>query len=283
MEHVVTQPPESFCIADGRIEVFALPAWQDNIIWLMYDRVDLGVVIIDGPCAEPFDAWMKQRTVSSVQIWNTHFHPDHVGINREILERKDLKSLRIMGSAVHENRIPGMTVGLHEGQELTFADETFEVWRTDGHVDGHLCFVHPEVLFCGDTLFSGGCGYLFDGPFEAMFESLNRLARLNPEVRVCCAHEYTQDNFEFARFVYPDDVAISAEYARILKVRDEGKTTLPSKMGTEQKANIFLRRNDSVLAAHVCRLANADYTNEDATVFRLLRELKNRKVHRSNH
>ena len=78
MEHVVTQPPESFCIADGRIEVFALPAWQDNIIWLMYDRVDLGVVIIDGPCAEPFDAWMKQRTVSSVQIWNTHFHPDHV-------------------------------------------------------------------------------------------------------------------------------------------------------------------------------------------------------------
>ena len=282
MDHVVTHLPESFSIADGRIEVFALPAWHDNIIWLMYDRVDLGVVVVDGPCAEPVDSWMKNRAVSSVQIWNTHFHPDHVGINREMLEREDLGALQILGSVVHEGRIPGMTVGLSEGQKLTFADQTFEVWRTDGHVDGHLCFVHDEILFCGDTLFSGGCGYLFDGPFEAMFQSLNRLARLNPEVRVCCAHEYTQDNFEFARFVYPDDVAIKSEHARIQKVRDAGKTTLPSRIGTEQMANIFLRRNDSALAAHVCRLASAEYTNDDVKVFRLLRELKNSKIHRSN-
>ena len=152
VSHVVTQPPKVFVIGDGRIEVHQLRAWQDNYIWVLYSRSERQAVIIDGPTAAPLDSWLTKHPCDTISIWNTHHHPDHVGINRELIDRNNPFKLTIIGCASRESDIPGFTYGVDEGDVLTFCEQDFIVWRTEGHVDGHLCFVHSDVVFCGDTL-----------------------------------------------------------------------------------------------------------------------------------
>ena len=278
-DHVVKEAPVPFTIADGRIEVHQLRAWTDNFIWVMYDTETFDVVIIDGPTALPVYQWLACRPYANISIWNTHHHHDHIGINRDFMTDGQFSLTDVYGAEARRNNIPGLTQALVEGDRVEFAEQIFEVWQTDGHVDGHLCFVHAELVFCGDTLFAGGCGYLFDGPPEAMFESLNRLAKLDGHVKVCCAHEYTVDNLSFAHFIQPNEDRVAQRLAQAVTTLNAGQTTLPSTIQLERHTNPFMRSANHELARRVAELSGGALSSNLA-VFAATRKLKDQKVHR---
>lgn len=278
-QHVIRVKPPVFTIGDGRVEVHQLCAWHDNFIWVMYDTHEMAAVIIDGPCAEPFEHWLQTHPCKKVSIWNTHHHGDHVGINTELIDGRLAHSVDVYGCSDRRNDIPGLSHPLNNGDCLTFADQTFEVWRTDGHVDGHLCFVHDEILFCGDTLFAGGCGYLFDGPSSVMYESLMRLSRLDDAVRVCCAHEYTVDNLKFAAFIEPENIHVRTRFENASRRVARGETTLPSTIAEERLTNPFLRTFDKELLQSVSSISGQE-VKSGVELFTLIRTLKDQKIHR---
>ena len=278
-KHIIEEPPKPFTIAEGRISVHQLCAWTDNYIWVLYDNITHQITLIDGPCAQPFYEWFGHRAHESVDIWNTHHHPDHVGINRELLGDGRIPIRNIYGSSVRSNDIPGINRVLRDGDTISFGGETFEVWRTDGHVDGHICYVHPEVVFCGDTLFAGGCGYLFDGPPKAMFHSLSRLSKLDAATKVCCAHEYTVDNLRFAHFIHPSSLEIASRLESAVRLNDAGQTTLPSTIGLERLTNPFMLSHDENLKRRVSELIGKQ-VDTAIEVFAATRRLKDQKVHR---
>ena len=277
--HVIRVEPSAFTIGDGRVEVFQLCAWTDNFIWVMYDAKERAAVIVDGPCAAPFELWLKSHPCDTVSIWNTHHHGDHIGINRELRDGRLAMPVDVYGYRGRKNDIPGLSHPVDEGDEISFAGETFKTWRTDGHVDGHLCFVHDEVLFCGDTLFAGGCGYLFDGPPAAMHNSLTRLSHLADHVKVCCAHEYTLDNLSFAAFIEPGNQHVQARLSEAKRLNSRGETTLPSRMSLERQTNPFLRTADESLKSGVLALVE-DEVQVGLELFTLVRKLKDQKIHR---
>jgi hydroxyacylglutathione hydrolase len=245
----------------------------------MYDTQERAAVIIDGPCAEPFEEWLDTHPCQSVTIWNTHHHGDHVGINTPLTDGRLAYSVDVYGCADRQKDIPGLSHPLSDGDRLTFAGQIFTVWRTDGHVDGHLCFVHDEILFCGDTLFAGGCGYLFDGPATAMYDSLMRLSTLAGTVRVCCAHEYTVDNLKFAAFIEPENKQVKSRYENAVRRVSRGETTLPSTITQERLTNPFLRTSDEHLRQAVSVIAGQE-VERDLELFTLIRTLKDQKIHR---
>jgi hydroxyacylglutathione hydrolase len=151
---------------------------------------------------------------------------------------------------------------------------------TEGHIDGHVSYVFGDVLFSGDTLFAGGCGYLFDGPPEAMFGSLTRLSALDPATRVCCAHEYTQDNLRFAWSVEPDNDALADRIRRVWALRAEGRASVPSTIAEERATNPFLRHHSPTLRASVAKaFPDRDLSTPEA-IFAATRALKDRKDYR---
>ena len=277
-EHVVQVQPPHFVIASGRIEVHQLRAWQDNFIWVMYDRERKEAVVVDGPEADIFLDWLGEHPCEQIQIWNTHHHHDHVGINKALCSDPSL-NVEVYGSKHQREAIPGIKYTLVDGDTLEFSGEQFVVWRTDGHVDGHLCFVHDDILFCGDTLFAGGCGYLFDGPPAAMFDSLTRLSELSADVKVCCAHEYTLDNLRFAHFIEPKNEQVKARLTDVQRLRAQGRTTLPSTIGVERQTNPFLRSESNTLRTAVSEYHSTSITNE-LELFTVIRKLKDQKIHR---
>jgi hydroxyacylglutathione hydrolase len=279
LQHVIRVEPSAFTIGDGRVEVHQLCAWTDNFIWVMYDSKQRAAVIVDGPCAAPFADWLKSHPCEKVSIWNTHHHGDHIGINKELRDGILELPVDVYGYSGRKDDIPGLSHTLNDGDEIGFGGETFKVWQTDGHVDGHLCFVHDEVLFCGDTLFAGGCGYLFDGPPAAMHDSLTRLNQLADNVKVCCAHEYTLDNLTFAAFLEPENPQVQARLSEAENLKSRGETTLPSTMYLERQTNPFLRTAHERLRLAVLALVD-DEVQAGLELFTLVRKLKDQKIHR---
>ena len=278
-QHVIRVQPKVFTIGDGRIEVHQLCAWQDNFIWVMYDPIGRAAVIIDGPCAKPFEDWLLTHPCQKVSIWNTHHHGDHVGINKELKDGRLGCPLDVYGCGERERDIPGLNHPLRDGDRIEFAGESFEVWRTDGHVDGHLCYVHSDLVFCGDTMFAAGCGYLFDGPASAMHESLIRLNHLPDQVRVCCAHEYTLDNLSFAGFIEPRNMDVQRRLDAATSSANAGETTLPSTMMLERLTNPFLRTFEAELRSSVSGIVGKD-VRPGLELFTQIRSLKDQKIHR---
>ena len=178
--------------------------------------------------AEPVEAYVAQRGLNLTTILTTHTHPDHIGIHRELAKRGALERLRVVGNASLAAAIPGLSEGVEDGSEVRLGELRGRAMLTEGHIDGHISYVFGDVLFCGDTLFAGGCGYLFDGPPAKMHASLARLAALADDTKVCCAHEYTEDNLRFAWSVEPDNEALAARIRQVWALRAEGGCTVPS-------------------------------------------------------
>ena len=244
----------------------------------MYNPHSREAVVIDGPDADTFLDWLNEHPCERIQIWNTHHHPDHIGINKVLISDTNLNVV-VYGSEHKREVIPGIQHTLNDGDTLDFSGERFSLCRTDGHVDGHLCFVHEEILFCGDTLFAGGCGYLFDGPPSAMLSSLTRLRELEGHVKVCCAHEYTLDNLRFARFIEPNNELVKARLADVELIRSQGQTTLPSSIALERQTNPFLRSGSHSLCAALSDYHGAPVA-QGLDAFTLIRKLKDQKIHR---
>ncbi|MCA9546931.1 MAG: MBL fold metallo-hydrolase, partial [Myxococcales bacterium] len=194
MQHAVTQPIPPFKTADGRLEIHGIPVWVDNLSWLAVCTRTGAAVVIDGPEAPPVLAKCAALGAELTGVLNTHVHGDHVGVNQGLAKLGLLGGLTVCGPAKQAAKVPGLTRGVGEGDRVQIGAVEGQVWLTEGHQDGHVSFVFGDALFCGDTLFAGGCGYLFDGPPAKMHASLQRLMTLDGATRAFCAHEYTQDN-----------------------------------------------------------------------------------------
>ena len=251
MQHTVTRPSPPLEAVGGAARLHQVPAWSDNLIWLL-ECVETGeVAIVDGPEAAPVLAYCEAHGLRPTTILNTHTHGDHVGINHDLAKRGLLDAMRVVGPASRASEVPGLTEPVGEGDEVRVGALVGRVMLTEGHLDGHVSYVFGDLLFCGDTLFSGGCGYLFDGPPETMFRSLVRLAALDGHTRVCCAHEYTEDNLRFAWSVEPDNAALAQRIRDVWAVRAEGGCVVPGTLEEERATNPFLRPGSPTLAARV--------------------------------
>lgn len=251
MAHVVTVAPQPFLGMGDALRVVALPAAEDNLVWVLECTRTREAAIVDGPDAEAALAWIAAQGLKLVAVLNTHTHGDHIGVNRDLAERGLLSGLRVIGPRVVASDVPGLTEPVDEGDTVTVGALSATVIRTDGHLRGHVCYRFGDVLFSGDTLFTGGCGYLFDGTAADMEDSLRRLADLPGDTRVCCAHEYTQDNLRFAWTVEPGNVELALRIRRVWEARARGETVVPSTLAEERATNPFLRLDSPELLARV--------------------------------
>ncbi len=281
MGHVVTRPTAPFTVLDGALEVHQVPAATDNLVWVLVCTATREAAAVDGPGVSEVRAWAAGRDLRLRTILNTHVHHDHIGINLALQREGALDGWRVVGARRTASAIPGLTDPVDEGDEVRIGRVRGRVMLTEGHIDGHISYVFGEALLCGDTLFTGGCGYLFSGPPEKMFDSLMRLAALPGQTRVCCAHEYTQDNLRFAWSVEPDNPALADRIRRVWAIRAEGGCAVPSTLDEERATNPFLRPGSPSIRAAVARAFPDRDLSTHAAVFAATRALKDTRAYRA--
>lgn len=222
------------------IEVVRIPAREDNYIWLAHDDVSGETVVIDPADAAPVLAEAEKRGWKIGQIWNTHWHGDHIGGNAEI---KAATGCTITGPAAEAGRIPTLDVPVGEGDRAWIGEVEALVMETPAHTAGHIAYYLPQagLAFVGDTLFAMGCGRLFEGDAAQMFANMQRLAALPPETIVYCAHEYTQSNGRYALQLEPDNEALIGRMRDVDRMRARGEPTVPTTIALERATNPFMR------------------------------------------
>lgn len=280
MNHVVTKPAGPWVLAGGRVELHQVPAAHDNLVWLLVDTQAREAAAVDGPGDTEVLAACERLDVQLTTIFTTHTHGDHVGLHHALQRRGLLDGLRVVGNPDRAAEIPGLNTPVQEGDEVSFGGVDFRVWLTEGHLGGHLSYVSDQVVFCGDVLFAGGCGRIFEGTPPQLFASLLRLAELPPETLVACAHEYTESNLAFAVWAEPDNPALSERVADVVARRARGESTVPSTIGEERATNPYLR----VGSPGVCgTLASQPEGLPEGWVqrFAALRRLKDHNAHLS--
>jgi len=253
------------------MNLVALPAFADNYIWMLHDGHK--AVVVDPGDAAPVVAALDRHGLSLAAILVTHHHADHVGGIEALRPRLQGP---VYGPA-HE-AIPQPFTPLNGGDRVDVLGLQFDVIDVPGHTAGHIAYAQQgapshALLFCGDTLFSAGCGRLFEGTPAQMHASLSALAALPADTRVCCTHEYTQSNLRFAAAVEPDNLAVRLHQAYCTVLREQDKPTLPSSLALELQINPFLRcREPAVVAA---ARAQGAASTEPVDVLAALREWKN--------
>ncbi|MBA3595195.1 MAG: hydroxyacylglutathione hydrolase [Polaromonas sp.] len=248
-----------------------IPAFNDNYLWLLHDG--RRALIVDPGDAAPVQRALQENGLQLESILVTHHHPDHTGGVAELH--------RVTGAPVYgpaREAIPEPFKRLSDGDTVQALGLDFEVIDVPGHTAGHIAFYTPDIdgrplLFCGDTLFSGGCGRLFEGTPAQMLASLGRLAALPANTRVCCTHEYTLSNLRFALAVEPDNGELIGYHARCAALRDQGKPTLPTSVAQELLINPFLRTRQATVMAAARRFDPT--AHDDNTVFAAIRQWKN--------
>ncbi len=253
------------------LTVLAVPAFQDNYLWLIHDGRHAAVV--DPGDAAPVLAALNAHQLSLAAILLTHHHADHVGGVPRLLE-----NFHVPVFGPRHEAIPQITRPLSEGESVTIPELglTLDVLDVPGHTRGHIAYVarRQQWLFCGDTLFAGGCGRLFEGTPEQMVASLNKLAALPETTQVYCAHEYTLSNLRFAHEVEPDNAALNERIKAEQAKRNQGLATLPSTIGLEKSTNPFLRYREPAIAERLISL-NHLTSREPIAIFAALRQWKN--------
>ncbi len=246
-----------------------IPVLADNYIYVAHDPASGATAAVDPAAAEPVLAALQRHGWRLSHILNTHHHGDHTGGN---LDLKRATGCQVVGARRDAARIPGIDVEVGEGDNFLLGHAAAMVLETPGHTSGHIAFWFPDslALFCGDTLFSLGCGRLFEGSAAEMWASLAKLRALPAETRVYCAHEYTAANGRFARLVERDNPALAARLDQVNRLTAAGRPTVPSTLGEERAANPFLRADIPAVARAVGREAGAD----PAEVFGELRRRK---------
>jgi hydroxyacylglutathione hydrolase len=256
------------------MEIKRLPVLTDNYVFVLLDPQQKVAAVVDPAVAEPVLDYLAEVDAQLIAIFNTHHHFDHVGGNQKLIQ--SFPNLCVYGSAADRGRIPYQKVFLTEGDTVQFANKTGQVFFVPGHTRGHIAYYFPPTtpketgeLFCGDTIFAGGCGRLFEGTPAQMVESINKLRQLPDNTRVWCAHEYTLNNLKFALTVDQENTDLQARYQTVKQARSQGIATVPSFLGVEKQTNPFLRWDTPALQA------KAKMT-EPARVFGRIRGMKDR-------
>ena len=229
------------------LEVVRIPVLSDNYVWLIHDDASGETVAIDPSVADPVLEAAAARGWSIDQIWNTHWHGDHVGGNAGIKAAAQAwGGCTITGPAAEAEKIGTLDRVVDEGDNVRIGAHVAQVLAVPAHTAGHIAYhlADDDMIFVGDTLFAMGCGRLFEGTPAQMFANMTRLAALPGETTVYCAHEYTLSNGRFALTIEPDNRALAERVARVEEARARGEPTVPTSIAQERDTNIFMRARD---------------------------------------
>ena len=258
----------------SELEVLPVPAFVDNYLWLLVRGSE--AVVVDPGDAAPVQAALAARGLSLSAILITHHHPDHIGGLKTLLTAHDVP---VYGPSKEQATIPQLSVKLNENDQVQVLGRHFTVMEVPGHTKGHIAYYsaatddEPPLLLCGDTLFSAGCGRLFEGTPEQMYESLSRLAALPGATQVYCTHEYTTSNLAFAHAVEPDNAALNEYIERVAGLRAANTPSLPSSIELELRVNPFLRTAQPAVQAAARTHAGRELDGE-VQIFAALRAWK---------
>ena len=224
-----------------RVEI--IPCLQDNYSYLIIDENNNSACVVDPGEAKPIVDYLKNKNIKLKYILNTHHHFDHIGGNEYL--KKKFGSI-VVGFKKDINRIPEIDILLEDNQIWKAENFEAKIIHIPGHTTGHICFhfFQEKLVFTGDTLFSLGCGRIFEGTYKEMFESLNKIKSLPEETKVYCGHEYTLSNLNFCIKYNPENQNLKKKAENIKKKIDNGLPTIPSTIKDELECNIFLRAND---------------------------------------
>jgi hydroxyacylglutathione hydrolase len=238
------------------MEILRLPAFRDNYIFLLHQPQQHLAAVIDPGDAQPVLDWLHKHPATLESIFITHPDRDHIGGVAELL--RHFPKAVVYGSQQDQGKIPGQQIFLNAGDSVEFAGRTAQVFYVPGHTLGHIAYYFPPrdeypndpgELFCGDTLFAGGCGRMKEGTPSQMVASLSQLRQLPDHTRVWCAHEYTLKNLQFALSIDPENLALQQRYRETQLARHRDQATIPTAMGIEKQTNPFLRWDDLVIQA----------------------------------
>lgn len=256
------------------MEIKRIPVLSDNYIFVLVDSQQKKAAVVDPAIAKPVLKHLQEIGAELIAIFNTHHHFDHIGGNQELI--KHFPDVCVYGGAEDKSRIPHQQVFLSDGDTVEFSGRTAQVLFVPGHTHGHIAYYFPPLnstetgeLFCGDTIFAGGCGRLFEGTPAQMVNSIGKLRQLPDQTRVWCAHEYTLNNLKFALTIDQNNLALQARYTKVLEARRLKIATVPSLLGVEKQTNPFLRWD----AADIKTTAKVE---DPVKVFSRIRGMKDR-------
>jgi hydroxyacylglutathione hydrolase len=221
------------------LTVHVIPALQDNYIYLLTDPQSNSAAIVDPGEAKPVFDFLNAHDLNLTHIFLTHHHWDHIN---GIAELKAAFDPEIIGPALNKDQIPDLTRTINEGDKVAFAGTHFDVFEVPGHTMGHVIYFEPneKILFSGDTLFAMGCGRLFEGSYEDMFTSLQKIKALPKETKIYCGHEYSEHNAHFALTIFPENYAIKERLQKIEAMRARNDHTMGFTLAEELATNPFL-------------------------------------------
>ena len=250
------------------LTINTIPCLNDNYSYIIHDDVKSLTGVIDPSEFDPIDKFIKNKYDKLDYIFNTHHHNDHVGGNAEL--KKKYKS-KIVASALDKARIPDIDIALKEEKNFKFGDVLFKIFFLPGHTSGHVAFyaAKEKIIFTGDTLFSLGCGRIFEGTYKQMFNSINKIKNLPLDTKIYCGHEYTKNNLDFCLKYENKNKALLKKLTWVNEKINNRLPTIPVTLRDELETNIFLRCENLALKNS---LQMSEASDED--IFRKLRDLK---------
>ena len=250
------------------MKINIIPCLSDNYAYIINDEKTNTVGVVDPSESLPIINFLKKENLKPNYILNTHHHYDHIGGN---IELKKMYNVKIVGFINDRHRIPGIDIMLKDNEKWVFGNSRVNVMHIPGHTLGHICFYFEKekIIFTGDTLFSLGCGRIFEGTHEQMLKSLEKIKNLPKETKIYCGHEYTYKNAEFCMKYDKDNISLQKKFKKVKKLRSQNLPTIPTNIEEELKSNIFLRCDQNDLKIKL-NMKN----EEDFKVFKKVRDLK---------
>ena len=249
------------------LDIKSIPAFNDNYIWLIQNNQQ-SCAVVDPGDAKPVLEYIEQHDLTLEAILITHHHNDHTGGVAELVRR--FPKVDVVGPA--NDPVASLNLSVSGGDQIELFGEVFFVLDLEGHTSGHIGYVGDGKLFCGDVLFSAGCGRVFEGTMEQMYTSLSKIVALPEETEVYCAHEYTASNVAFALAVEPDNDLLHKYRDEVNRLRAQNRSTLPTTIRQEKWINPFLRVDQPSVMKSV---SNRTLKTDPLSIFTALREWKN--------